>query len=127
MATRRFYQAGHHTAEKATKCPEPLCPTSVLPTLERCVPSPPKSLCRLYQPCCPRELPDVISESPSLDAGSRTPAVHRVLSPVSSTVSSAFPNSRMGQLPAFVPRTTSRRAVFRGCRYSVMFRPPSLL
>jgi len=37
MATRRFYQAGHHTAEKATKCPEPLCPTSVLPTLERCV------------------------------------------------------------------------------------------
>jgi hypothetical protein len=42
-------------------------------------------------PCCPRELPDVISESLSLDAGSRTPAVHRVLSPVSSTMSSAFP------------------------------------
>src|SRR4030088_39249 len=30
--------------------------------------------------------------------------------------------------PRFVPRiTTSRRAVFRGCRYSLMFRPPSLL
>ena len=42
-------------------------------------------------PCCPRELPDVISENLSLDAGSRTPAVHRVLSPVSSTMSSAFP------------------------------------
>ena len=42
-------------------------------------------------PCCPRELPDVISESLSLDAGSHTPAVHRVLSPVSSTMSSAFP------------------------------------
>ena len=28
----------------------------------------------------------------------------------------------------FVPRiTTSRRSVFRGCRYSLMFRPPSLL
>ena len=77
----------------------------------------------------PRELPDVISENLSLDAGSRTPAVHRVLSPVSSTMSSAFPKERMGRLPAcFVPRiTTSRRSVFRGCRYSLMFRPPSLL
>jgi|SRR6516162_7359883 hypothetical protein len=157
MATRRFYQAGHHTAEKATKCPEPLCPTSVLPTLERCVPSPrkalpflhrsyglmchsrwallsfgikprPKSLCRLYQPCCPRELPDVISESLSLDAGSPAPAVHRVLSPVSSTVSSAFPTGEVGRLSASIPRlTTPRRGVFRGCRYFVMFRPPSLL
>ena len=80
-------------------------------------------------PCCPRELPDVISENLSLDAGSRTPAVHRVLSPVSSTMSSAFPKESMGRLPAcFVPRiTTSRRSVFRGCRYSLMFRPPSLL
>ena len=70
-----------------------------------------------------------ISENLSLDAGSRTPAVHRVLSPVSSTMSSAFPKGRMGRLPAcFVPRiTTSRRSVFRGCRYSLMFRPPSLL
>jgi hypothetical protein len=34
----------------------------------------------------------------------------------------------MGRLPACVPRiTTSRRVVFRGCRYFVMFRPPSLL
>ena len=51
-------------------------------------------------PCCPRELPDVISENLSLDAGSPTPAVHRGLSPVSSTVSSAFPKQRMGRLPA---------------------------
>lgn len=54
-------------------------------------------------PCCPRELPDVISENLSLDAGSRTPAVHRVHSPVSSTMSSAFPKQRMGRLPAFCP------------------------
>ena len=54
-------------------------------------------------PCCPRELPDVISENLSLDAGSRTPAVHRVLSPVSSTTSSAFPKERMGRLPASCP------------------------
>src|SRR5258708_9965527 len=53
--------------------------------------------------CCPQELPDVISENLSLDAGSRTPAVHRVLSPVSSTMSSAFPKRRMGRLPAFWP------------------------
>jgi hypothetical protein len=45
-------------------------------------------------PAAPRELPDVISESLSLDAGSHTPAVHRVLSPVSSTMSSAFPKQR---------------------------------
>jgi hypothetical protein len=57
----------------------------------------------VHSPCCPRELPDVISENLSLDAGSRTPAVHRVLSPVSSTMSSAFPKRRMGRLPAFCP------------------------
>jgi hypothetical protein len=46
----------------------------------------------------------------SLDAGSRTPAVQ--LSPVSSTMSSAFPKRRMGRLPAFYPRiTTSRSSV----------------
>ena len=50
-----------------------------------------ESLQVVTSPCCPRQLPDVISENLSLDAGSPTPAVHRVLSPVSSTVSSAFP------------------------------------
>jgi len=51
-----------------------------------------ESLQVVTSPCCPRQLPDVISNSLSLDAGSPTPAVHRVLVPVSSTVSSAFPN-----------------------------------
>ena len=87
-----------------------------------------ESLQVVPSPCCSRQLPDVISESPSLDAGSRSPAVHRVLAPVSSTASSAFPKRRMGRLPASTPRmTTSRRFQFRGCRYFVMFRPPSLL
>src|SRR4029077_11149030 len=64
-------------------------------------------------PCCPRELPDVISENLSLDAGSPAPAVHRVLSPVSSTVSSAFPTGKLGRRSASVLRiTTSRRSVF---------------
>src|SRR5262245_38747535 len=58
-------------------------------------------------------LPDVISESPSLDAGSRSPAARRVLSPVSSTASSAFPKRRVGRLPASTPRmTTSRGSSF---------------
>jgi hypothetical protein len=51
-----------------------------------------ESLQLVTSPCCPRQLPDVSSESLSLDAGSPTPAVHRVLAPVSSTVSSAFPS-----------------------------------
>ena len=37
VALRRFYQAGRHTAKQAAMCPEPLCPTSVLPPLGRCV------------------------------------------------------------------------------------------
>src|SRR3977135_4024254 len=133
MASRRFYQAGRHTARKP---PSVLSPFAQL----RCYlrwgdvsaissegVTPPSSLLRAHvpiplgslllrhlasfeeswqvvrSPCCPRELPDVISENLSLDAGSRTPAVHRVLSPVSSTMSSAFPKERMGRLPAFCP------------------------
>ena len=79
-------------------------------------------------PCCPRELPDVISENLSLDAGSHTPAVHRVLSPVSSTVSSAFPTAKVGRLSASLPANYDfSQEASRGCRYSLMFRPPSLL
>ena len=38
------------------------------------------------------------------------------------------PSEEWVGFPRFVPRiTTSRRPVFRGCRYSLMFRPPSLL
>ena len=159
MASRRFYQAGRHTARKPPSVLSPFAqlrcylrwgdvsaissegvtpPSSLLRAhvplplgslLLRHLASFEESLQVVRSPCCPRELPDVISENLSLDAGSRTPAVHRVLSPVSSTMSSAFPKERMGRLPAcFVPRiTTSRRSVFRGCRYSLMFRPPSLL
>src|SRR5215469_4793133 len=87
-----------------------------------------ESLQVVTSPCCPRQLPDVISSSLFLDAGSPTPAVHRVLAPVSSTVPSAFPNGKMGRLPAVIPlETTSCGGEFRGCRYFVMFRPPSLL
>ena len=38
------------------------------------------------------------------------------------------PSKEWVGFPRFVPRiTTSRRPLFRGCRYFVMFRPPSLL
>src|SRR6266566_6228364 len=38
------------------------------------------------------------------------------------------PSKEWVGFPRFVPRiTTSHRSVFRGCRYSLMFRPPSLL
>src|SRR6516164_4093071 len=129
--------------EKAAKCPEPLCPTRVLPPLGRRDPSPERTLLlrlRSYRlirrsrwalsslrllasfgeslqvvtsPCCPRQLPDVISNSLFLDAGSPTPAVHRVLSPVSSTMSSAFPSGKVGRLPAIIPlETTSCGGIF---------------
>ena len=80
------------------------------------------------QSLLPRQLPDVISDSLSLDAGSPTPAVppcaracffHGVI---------GLPHGKVGRLPAPIPRmTTSRRTAFRGRRYFVMFRPPSLL
>ena len=58
-----------------------------------------ESLQVVTSPCCPRQLPDVISDSLCLDAGSPTPAVHRVLAPVSSTVSSAFPKGKWVGFP----------------------------
>ena len=51
------------------------------------------------------------SENLSLDAGSPTPAVHRLLTPVSSTVSSAFPNRvRVG-----FPRLSCERLLAGQC------------
>src|SRR5262249_45778482 len=87
-----------------------------------------ESLQVVTSPCCPRQLPDVISNSLFLDAGSPTPAVHRVLTPVSSTVPSAFPNGKWVGFPQLSRLKRLRaRGDFRGCRYFVMFRPPSLL
>jgi len=53
---------------------------------------------------------------------------HRVLAPVSSTVSSAFPKGKWVGFP-HLSRLKRLRAGggFRGRRYFVMFRPPSLL
>ena len=79
-------------------------------------------------PCYPRELPDVISENLSLDAGSvprRFTVCPHLFLPRCHRPS---PSKEWVGFPHFVPRiATSRRSVFRGCRYSLMFRPPSLL
>lgn len=52
---------------------------------------------------------------------------HRVPLPGSSSASSAFPQSRLGRLPASSRERDFAPTSFRGCSYSIMFRPPSLL
>jgi len=52
---------------------------------------------------------------------------HRLLVPVSSSVSSAFPWAAEDWLPASTRGTTFPRKSFRDCRHSFTFRPPSLL
>jgi hypothetical protein len=85
-----------------------------------------ESLQVVSSPCCPREFPDVISENLSLDAGSRTPAVPlRALTCFFRSVIGLLP-AKMGSASRFAPQNDFARSVFRGCRYSVMFRPPSL-
>jgi hypothetical protein len=129
---------------QTAKCPEPLCPTSVLPPLGRrnfhllrgryppvlaptgsCATplglSPPSAFSLVWrvlagctQPLLPpRELPDVISENLSLDAGSRTTAVPP------SALTCFFPDviglppAKVGSASRFDPRiTTSRGSVF---------------
>jgi hypothetical protein len=88
-----------------------------------------ESLQVVTSPCCPRQLPDVSSESLSLDAGSPTPAVHRVLAPVSSTVSSAFPNRMWVGFPhlsceRLLAGQFSRMQIFRNVPASKFARPP---
>ena len=78
-------------------------------------------------PCCQRLLPDVILKifPEMLDPVPRRS--HRLHIPVSSSVSAAFPNKRLGRLPASFREYDFSREKFRGCRYSFMFRPPSSL
>src|SRR5215468_12692831 len=78
-------------------------------------------------PCCPLDLPDVISENLSLDAGSHTPAVpQRALACFFRCVI-GLPHKELGRLPASSPlETTSCGPQFRGGRYFFMFRPPIL-
>ncbi len=144
LALRRFYQAGHPTDEETAKCPEPLCPTLVLSPLGRHtyissegvtprsslirahVPLPlgslllrhlasfEESLQVVLSPCCPRELPDVISENLSLDAGSRTTAVPPSARTCFFPGVIGLPPAKVGSASRFSPATHdySRARVF---------------
>ena len=154
-----FIKPATHTDEETAKCPEPLCPTLVLPPLGRrnfhllrgryppvialtgsCatphglshpfgIQPRSKSLCRLYSvPAAHGSFPTLsLKIFPwMLDPVPRRS--HRVLLPVSSPASSAFPQRRWGRLPASIRESRLLAGpCFRGCRYSLMFRPPSLL
>ena len=125
----RFYQAEPAPVVGTTKCPESLCLMSVLPPSGRRVPSPLKALplihrsyglmrqsrvALLYFGFWPRSwslrrLPPApaatgIIPTLSLQICPRMPGPlprrsHRVLLPVSSSVSSAFPRHSLGRLP----------------------------
>src|SRR5262245_44464431 len=153
----RFYQAGRLDDREGRQCPEPLCPTRVLPPLGRRGPSPERALplrhrsywlmrrsrwalssfgfwprwrvlAGCYQSLLPTAASRRYSENLSLDAGPHTPAVRRVLAPVSSTAPSAFPTEECGSASRVLSATNAfSQDTFRGCRYFVMFRPPSLL
>src|SRR5215467_869886 len=87
-----------------------------------------RSLRRLSpSPCCSPDLPDVISEKLSLDAGSHAPAVpQRALTCFFRCVI-GLPHKELGRLPAGSPlETTSCGRRFRGGRYFFTFRPPIL-
>src|SRR5499427_7029229 len=88
-----------------------------------------ESLQVVTSPCCPRQLPDVIPRTFPWIAGSPTPAVHRVLSPVSSTMSSAFPNRVWVGFPRLSCKRLlagqfSRMQIFRNVPASKFARPP---
>ena len=128
-----FIKPATHTDEETAKCPEPLCPTLVLPPLGRrnfhllrgryppvialtgsCatphglshpfgIQPRSKSLCRLYSvPAAHGSFPTLsLKIFPwMLDPVPRRS--HRVLLPVSSPASSAFPQRRWGRLPASI-------------------------
>src|SRR6516165_8245009 len=153
----RFYQAGPAPVVGTTKCPESLCLMLVLPSSGRCDSSPARtllpghrsyrlmrqprralpcfafwpssrSLCRLLPASAARgTFPTLSLQIFPQMPGPLPRRFHRVLSPVSSSVSSAFPNPLWVGLTVLFRERDFPRASFRGCRHFVMFRPPSLL
>jgi hypothetical protein len=140
------------------KCPESLCPMSVLPpTGETYTPSPARTLLlghrsyglirqsrlallsfglslvqEVFAGCSQPLLPTGTFPTLSLRIfprmlGPLPRRSHGVRIPVSSSVSSAFPQRGLGRLPASLREYDFSRGCFRGCRHFFMFRPPSLL
>ena len=65
------------------------------------------------RPCCHQDFPDVIPESLSCDAWASATTVCRLLLPVASSASSAFPNGKWVGLPFPSAKATSQRGTFR--------------
>ena len=79
-------------------------------------------------PCCQRVLPDVISASPSQDARAPTTTACRVLLPVTSPATSAFPKGEYRSASRKCPlKRLPSGTDFRGCSHFLTFRPLSLL
>ena len=79
-------------------------------------------------PCCQRVLPDVISASPSQDAWAPTTTACRVLLPVTSPATSAFPKGEYRSASRKCPLKRLHSGTdFRGCSHFLTFRPLSLL
>jgi hypothetical protein len=153
----RFYQAKPAPVVGTTKCPESLCLMLALPPSGRRVPPPPRTLLlglRSYglmrqsrvallsfgfsprsrslrrllpAPAATRILPTLSLRILPQMFGPIPRRSHRVHLPVSSSMSSAFPRGKLGQLPASFREHDFSRPNFRGCRHSFMFGPPSLL
>ena len=92
-----------------------------------CRSSDPRSSQVAVSPCCIQLLPSVISADLSSDAWTPTAVADRVHLPVSSLVTSAFPQSHWVGYSTRIRSTTSERGCFRSGSHSMIFKPPSLL
>lgn len=152
-----FIKPATQTDVATAKYPESLCPSLVLPPLGRRAPPPPRILLLVLRSYGLMRRsrwpspPSVLHLVPEVFAGCYQPLLptassrlylcksfprclapcpdgsHRVLLPVSSPMSSAFPKTLMGRLPVGSANATFPRASCRGCRHFFMFRPLSLL
>jgi len=104
-------------------CADPvwLSPTSAFASLE-------ESLQVATSPCCHRDLPDVISANLSSDAWSPTTAGPQSAYTCFFLHGIGLPQQGCGSAsPLLSANTIFHGAYFRGCRHSLMFKPPSLL
>lgn len=90
-----------------------------------------ESLQVVLSPCCPRELPDVISENLSLDAGSRIPAVPPCARTCFFPGGVGLPQAKVGSASRVCPTNydssqvrVSRLQIFRNVPASKFARPP---
>jgi hypothetical protein len=153
----RFYQAEPAPVVGTTKCPEPLCPMSALPSSGSRTPgssediTPRSSLLRTHSPipcgspflrllasckeslqvvtspCCHRDYPDVILRIFPVMLEPIPRRFAECTCLVLPHCRRPSPRGKVGRLPASFREHDFSRAAFRGCSYFVMFRPHSLL